>query len=87
MKTSMTPNYGRSSLRKCMLYWDAYALITDETVELMRDHDADVLRKIAALHNRIAEYSVIADSPADVLSIIMFDEDIVPGHLVLAGTK
>ncbi|SDG92812.1 hypothetical protein [Chitinophaga filiformis] len=53
-------------------FQDAYALITDETVEQMRDHDADVLRKIAALYNRIVKHNVAVDSPADVLKNWLF---------------
>jgi len=57
-------------LKAC--FSNAYALITDETVEQMREHDGQVLRKIAALHNRIAAHGAAARSPLEVLKDWLF---------------
>ncbi|MCF6406434.1 hypothetical protein L3C95_26295 [Chitinophaga filiformis] len=57
-------------LKAC--FRDAYALITDETVEQMREHDEQVLRNISSLHNRIATHGGAAGSPLDVLKEWLF---------------
>ncbi|SHN38729.1 hypothetical protein [Chitinophaga sp. CF418] len=57
-------------LKAC--FQEAFALITDETVEQMREHDGQALRKIAALHNRIVAHGAVVDSPLQVLKEWLF---------------
>jgi len=58
-------------LKAC--FKDAYALITDETVEQMSEHDEETLKNIAALHNRIVAHGATADSPLEVLKEWLFN--------------
>lgn len=57
-------------LKAC--FQEAYALIIDETVEQMSEHDGQVLQSIADLHNRIAAHGAAVDSPLDVLKNWLF---------------
>ena len=52
---------------------EAFNLITDETVSRMFKQDVHCLQQVAALHNRIAAYAAVEESPLGVLKNWLFD--------------